>query len=334
MALAASINSSTRIAVEATPGTAPTTGFRQLQSVSLRPTPEVEIQKFKADGQRYTGVAIANREWATAALSGLPDFNELHYFFNMALKKSTPGLVPTATLAYLRNWSPAHNAPNDRDTITAQTINGAFVEAASYGTMDAFGLKADISNSEISGNMLFRRVLDSTNDSASAGTLAATVLPQVPVSSSYWTIAMADTAAGLDAATPLGGGSLPFAFEYNLSSLAGAVFGLDGLLTFQETVELDQTSQLKLTMAYGTVALGLKQAMRTGQRKFIRLEAIGPEIEAGFPYSLTIDMCVLITAKPDDGDNQGAKALTWTFDLAYDATWEKAINVELVNAVS
>ncbi len=334
MALVAKINDSTRVAIESVAGTAPATGYRELQSTSFKPMTDAELQKFKPQGFRFTTTAIETREWSAASIAGIPDFNELHLLFDL-IKKAAPALEAGATDAYKRTYAPSHNAPNTKDTLTTQTINGALIEQASYGTLEAFNLKGDISKSELGGNILFRQVLDSINDSLSAGTLAGGTPPaQVPISSAYWKVYMEDTAAALSGATALGGGALPFAYEFLLSALSGAVFGLDGILTFAETIEIDPTSQLKVTMAYGSVALGLKQTMRNGSKKFIRIEAVGPEIEVGHDYKLTMDFCVLVTAKPDDNENQGAKAMTWTFDIAYDATWGKAYQIDLINAVA
>lgn len=334
MALVANINDSTRVAIESVAGTAPGTGYRELKSTSIKPMLDAELQKFKPQGYRFTTTAIENREWSASAISGIPDFNELQLLLDM-IKKATPALESGASGAYKRTYAPSHNSPNTKDTLTAQTINGSFIEQASYGTLESLNLKGDISKSELGGNILFQQVLDSINDSLSAGTLAGGVPPaQVPISSAYWKVYMENSAAALSGATALGGGSLPFAFEFLLSALSGAVFGLDGILTFAETVETDPTSQLKVTMAYGSVALGLKTAMRAGTKKFIRIEAVGPEIEVGHNYTLTMDFCVLVTAKPDDNENQGAKAMTWTFDVAYDTTWGKAYQIELINAVA
>ena len=64
------------LGAEATPGTIAST-FRRLRALNYRSRPNVNMKKFRPQGEKMNAVSVPTREWATGNISGLMDYNEL-----------------------------------------------------------------------------------------------------------------------------------------------------------------------------------------------------------------------------------------------------------------
>jgi len=75
-------------------------------------------------------------------------------------------------------------------------------------------------------------------------------------------------------------------------------------------------------------------ALRGGEKRFFRILANGPRIASPYDYKLAWDVCGQVREVSEFSDEDGVYGIEWTFDVAYDATWGKAMTVELINRVS
>jgi len=89
----ASVFQAVKIAPEATPGTAPASGYKKLTALGFSPTINPTIKSFRPAGSKYTTVTALNREDSTWALDGLPTYTEIVYPLSSVL---TEALVTAA----------------------------------------------------------------------------------------------------------------------------------------------------------------------------------------------------------------------------------------------
>lgn len=99
-------------------------------------------------------------------------------------------------------------------------------------------------------------------------------------------------------------------------------------------VEIATQPTLSLGLAADSAGRGFVTTKRNGETVFIRLEAIGPEIESGFNHELVIDVAGKIGAHETLGDDDGVYGITLPFTVVRDAGWGKAVEVRLRNAVT
>src|SRR5688572_8610447 len=84
----ASVFQTTKVAVEAVPGTPPASGYKKLTALGFTPTINPMVQSFRPAGQKYTTVTALNREDTTWALDGLPTFTEIVYPLSSVLTEA------------------------------------------------------------------------------------------------------------------------------------------------------------------------------------------------------------------------------------------------------
>ena len=123
--------------------------------------------------------------------------------------------------------------------------------------------------------------------------------------------------------------------ELSIGGRFGQVWPLNSSLSgFDTHVELAPGATLKLLVAADSAGMGLLTPMRSGDKRFIRTKAVGPLADTGHYYTLQMDVCGQVAEVGEFSDEDGIYALEYTFNVAYDATWTKAIEVQLKNLVS
>jgi hypothetical protein len=74
--------------------------------------------------------------------------------------------------------------------------------------------------------------------------------------------------------------------------------------------------------------------MRAGDTKFLRIEAIGQEIESGQDYMLTLDMALKVSDTGGFSDADGVYAIEFSGVGVNDETWGKAFQFTVVNELT
>jgi hypothetical protein len=120
------------LALEATKGTVPTTGWRELGSLSLVPTPQIQAETFKPMGQLWATVGGVNQEHTQYAVEGRGTYTELPFFLAGLLVKTTPNPPPSAVLTRRWTFRPSHATEDDPATYAAQRGTSRRNEEASY----------------------------------------------------------------------------------------------------------------------------------------------------------------------------------------------------------
>ncbi|AZF90300.1 MAG: tail protein [Phage 5P_3] len=173
----------------------------------------------------------------------------------------------------------------------------------------------------------------STPASAIAQTVAggeATEIDEAPILPEDISIYMDDTAAALGT-TLL---TRVLTCNWSLSGRHGPVWPINAAnASFATHVETEPEGTVEMTMEADAVGMGLLTPLRSGAKKFVRIQAVGPEIDTGYCYTLTLDLCLVVTEPGEFSDEDGVYAISPTFRVAHDKTWGKAMQVELTNII-
>ena len=321
----------TRIGVESTPGTAVAASVL-LPSISITPKVAIEKMAIARAGRAFKKALYVVKEYTEAKAEGAPDFNALAYLFASYFGAPTTTDVGAAGDAIQHVFSLISGAELGK-TLTVEHVPGGNGQAFrfAYGVLKSMELGFTRSSSgaeaTFSGDM-FGHTLD-TNATAST----ATELTFAPILPTYVTLFAADTAAGLDTATALEADfqvSLSFGERYapawhirkDLADFAGV------------TVKKEQEIKATLKVAADAAGLAWIDTMRSGGKKYLRVQAEGAEIESGYNYLLKIDLPVMVDEVGDFSDEDGIFAVEYTLQAVDDADLGAVCQATLVNVAA
>lgn len=104
--------------------------------------------------------------------------------------------------------------------------------------------------------------------------------------------------------------------------------------SFAATYEGEPSSEVGLTLGADAVGYGLLTPMRAGDTRYLRIENIGGEIEAGFDYEFVVDLPIKITEVPDESDDDGLETLEYGAELFHDTAMGNAGSIRLRNGLA
>lgn len=321
MAERSSLNQNVQIGVEGTPGT-PVAATRRLQSIGIEPSVSVEKDNFRPIGSKFNALSTLGKEWGESAITGRATYTELQYLFSSVITGATPTTVGTG-----KKWV---FSPKDRDddapkTFTVEHGSSVRADRFAYGLVTEVGITFNRSAIEISGSMLSRAI----EDGIAMTSTGVTALPLIPVLPTEICVYMDDLAADLGETKML----RMISCEFSLGSRFGPVWVLDAANpSFVNHIETEPDLTATITMQADTQGMDLLNNLRSGDSKFLRIEAIGNPIGAGpTTNQLTIDLAGKVSDTGGFSDEDGVYAIEFTLLGVYDATWDKTLEVTLVN---
>lgn len=320
----ATIFQGVQVGVESTPGTA-VAANRKLAATSIEPSIKVTTNKFKPMGTKFTTIAPLGKEWSEAKISGPLTYTDFVYLMASGVAYAAPA-QQGATTAYKWTSTPNHSSEDTTKTFTVEVGSGVRAHKIAYGQVNGLGYTIDREKAEVKGNMIAQQLTDAITMTASPTTVA--LQPVLPTEVCYFAD---DTAAGLGTTKLLR--VLSCEFEFN--DRYGPVWPIDCAVTsFAATVETEPKTTFKIKMAADAVGMGLLTTLRTGAKKFFRVQATGPLIDTPYTYLWQHDLCGVVTDVDEFSDEDGVYMIGWTFDVAYDGTWGKAFEYQVTNAIS
>ena len=326
MAERSTITQVTQIGVEATAGTGVDADLL-LQAVSIEPAIKANVSTFRPIGGKYTTIAALGKEWVEAKISApVACYNHLAYLFSGILAYAAPA-QQGATTAYKWTMTPSQTA---EDTIKTFSVEqGSSVRAGKfyYGLINSLGISFDREKCEVSGTMLGQAYQDGITMTGTPSAIA--VKPVLPTDLCIY---LDTTGAGLGGTklTRVLSGSLDISDRY--SPLWAIDCAVDG---FAAHVETPPTAQLKLLVEADAAGMGVLTPLRSGDKRFARLKWTSGDLAGtGYYYTLQIDLAGVVTDVGEFSDEDGVYAIEWTFDVAYDSTWTKALEVQLTNVLT
>lgn len=308
---------------------------KTLGSLSLALSSEVESSAFRPRGSKYATVVAANKEWATGDLEGAPTYDEVVVPLSSVFSQAEVAAVmdgATPTGAHRWTFSPKTSGADQPVTFTLEQGDGDLAERASHVLFTDFSLEFSRDEVTMSGTAVARRLeRDGVTMTENPTPYADNMTPILP---SQVSLFVADTPEGLDSedarittglsATPEVGGR--FNPVWYLNALEPS------FTTFVEAPEPDFSTELMVEAnAEGLAWAGL---FRTGQTRFLRIQAEGPVIAGTTRYLFQWDMAVKVLEPGEQSDEDGLYAINPTLQVVHDPAWGKATQVTVVNAVS
>lgn len=314
------------IGVEATPGTAVPSTVR-LQGLSLELDTQLELDRFAPMGNLWDTIAAPRQESGSGSVSGFPTYTELPYVFSNVFGAGAI-TTPSGALTTKRwAWKPSSDTPWTPKTWTVRRgMAGNTAESAAYGLMSGVGMSfSRTATPEISGDF-FSYALDYAASIVGTG---LTELPLVPVLPAEVCVYLDPTFAALGT-TRL---TRDFTAAFAIGGLFGPFWALDCTLpSFAGAVPLKPDATATLQLGNDTQGRALVANMRAGTTQYLRIEATGPQIEAGPPvyhHRLRIDAALKVVDAPSRGDSDGLSTLEWSFGIFDDPAFDGAIQVQI-----
>lgn len=318
-----SISQVVQLGVEATPGTA-VAASKRLQSMGIEPSPNLETSQFRPAGSKYNTLSIAGKEWTTAAITGRPVFDEIIY--PLASVLTTP-VVSGAGVAKTWTFTPSAVSEDNPKTFTVEQGSAFRAHRFVQALVTAFSLSFTRDAIEMGGTMLGEAIEDGI-----AMTGAPTVLPLVPVVPATVCVYLDDDFGDLGT-TKL---SRLLALEWGIADRFGPLWTIDcDEDSYAATIEQAPNLTTGMTMEADAAGMGLLVTARAGATKYMRIEAIGPVIDAGpDTYRLRIDMPVKVTETGGFSDEDGVYAVQWSTTGVDDGDFGGPLEVEVVNTTT
>lgn len=331
MAERATIAQAVQIGVETTPGTAVACN-RRLGSIGFNIGPKVETNAQRPIGQKYSNLQILGKEWSEASIEGAPAYTELPYLFSSLFSTGTVTSVMDASTDTMgRKWVFDSNAFGADTPKTFTVEQGSSVRAHRAANLIISDATFNFSREEVTleGTAIGRALEDNITLTSSP-----TMLPQVPVRPTEVTFYLDNTAAGLGT-TKL---TRALSGSFELSSRFGPLWVVDASLpSFVTTIETEPTAQFTLMQEADAQGMASLAALRAGTTKFLRIEAVGPQIYSGGVqvfHKFTLDVAGQVSDVGEFSDEDGVYAIEFTFGSIVDSTWGKAFHAEVITTTS
>lgn len=321
MAERSSLNQNIQIGVETVHGTA-VAATKRLQSVGITPTVKVQKDNFRPIGSKFNALSTLGKEWAEASISGRATYTELQYLFSSVM---TTGVVSTLETG-VSQWvfTPSNRADDTPKTYTVEHGSGIRADKFSYGLVTELGMSFSRNSIEVTGSMMGRAIVDGITMTSSG----VTALDLIPVQPTEVTVYLDDASADLGT-TKL---SRMISGEFRFGSRFGPVWVLDAANpSFVNHIETVPDLSATLTLQADAAGMALLPVLRSGATKFLRIEAIGPLAGATEFYRLTLDLACKVSDTGGFSDADGVYAIQFSAIGVQDATWDKAVEVTLVN---
>jgi len=150
----------------------------------------------------------------------------------------------------------------------------------------------------------------------------------IPILPTQVTAFLDDTAAALGT-TKL---SRLISGTFHLGSRFGPVWVLDAANpAFVNHIETAPDLTATLLLQADLAGMEMLETLRTGDTKFLRIEAIGGVIgTTAEPYRLTIDIAIKISDTGGFSDQDGVYAIEFTGLGVNDGVWDKALQITMV----
>lgn len=163
-----------------------------------------------------------------------------------------------------------------------------------------------------------------------------TTVGSAPIAGRTWTAYIVDTWAALATVTDAEKVDAMYEATVSMDGKYEQDYVMDAdLPSFADVLEADVTYTLGLTVGWTSQARANITSMKNGDVKFIRLESVGPLIEAGINYRATMDFCVTLTNVGEFTTAPNSQAVTLPFEaeLFADPVSGNVSQVELINTV-
>jgi len=291
--------------------------------------PSFDLSTYMATGHKYNLVQEANEEWVDGSMSGAGCYNTLVYPLASAMGSTTPAASGSSTTAKDWIFTPPITGSHVPQTYTFEQGDGVTTaEKFTYGLFTQFGYKFDRKSFEVSGTILAHQLQENITMTASP-----TSVPLAPIVANQVNVYIDDDQASL-------GNTQALKFisgDYSMDSIYGPAWFVNRAnASFSNHVDLAPKATFKIVIEADATGMALLDSVRAGVLKYIRVEAVGPVIDADNTINdtFTHDMAVFI-GKPDQfSDSDGVYAIGFECTVAEDPAWGKSQMFTLTNLIT
>jgi hypothetical protein len=310
----------------ATPGT-PVVGNKQMSALDVEVGPSINFDTFRPAGHKYSTIVSVGKDWAAARLTGKTTYTEIVYPMSSLLGAATIATPSGGTASRSWTFNPATTSADLPSTFTVECGSSVRASKFSYGLVTGLTIPFDRDTMGLSGDMIGQFLTDGIT---MTGTAAAIAL--VPILPKQLTVSMDGTSGSLGSTT-LG---RVLSGEWSLTGRYAPLWVVNAANTSWVThVEVEPTATFKLLVEADAEGGTILTAARAGTTKFLRLRGVGDVIEAGsINYRLTMDVAGKVENVTPYQDKDGVYAQEFTFRMCHDASWGKALTVEVINSLT
>ena len=324
-----------QVGLETTPGTTvPATVVLSSMDIESKVMNNTDI--FRPTGFKYPTIAAQEREWTEGTMKGQPTYTELVYPLSSIINKAPPtqyndGLTPTSV--YKWTFESSTTAPDTAATYTFEQGSSVRAHGFSNGVFSEYSLNFTREKVDMAGKLLGTAVTDPVTL-----TPALSPIPLVPIQATHLSVFLDLTSVAL------GTTKMPrlFDFKYDLTNRYGAVWVVDSSQpSYVAVVELVPKQTVKVIVEADAAGMALLTLLRNDNTRFMRVLAKGGTLYNTGSFALTPityryqqDMAVKVTNVGTFSDQQGVYAIEFEFEVMHDATWGKAMHIEIDNKVA
>jgi hypothetical protein len=319
----ASLTQGVQVGVEVTPGTT-VAANKKFISIGIESAIKIDPQRFRPMGQKFASQVVPGKEWVEANIDGVGSYTEVIWFLSSLLvTPSAPATLDTSAKKW--TFTPSATAEDTVKTLTVEQGGVVRAHKFGYGLVTELEFKFNRDTVAISGSMIGQRITDSITLTA-----GPTTPPEVPIIPTEVDVYVDPTSGAL------GTTKLTRCLEATVSigDRFNPVWVLNSANTsFVAHVENEPKAEAKLLLEADSVGMGILTNMRAGSTQFLRVLATSATLAGATTqkYSLQIDAAIKVKDVSDFSDEDGVYAIEWTFEIVYDTTWTKAIEVQVVN---
>ena len=313
--------------VESVPGTG-VAANKLLDTFEMQFEAQGESQLYKPMGQKFVTTQVAPAQRTTQASFNAPaTYTQIAYPLSSVMRVATITTPSGGTNSRKWLFDITANSADTFKTFTIEQGDGDRAQKFTYGFCNEFKLEFSKQEIKMSGAFMGREIQDDVTITGSPTAIAI-----VPITPQSVTVKLADTQAGLAAASAL---TIDVSAAFSLGNRQKAQHRLDGTTTFSSIVEQSPDCTLSLVLDADDVGYGGPLAKLTsGAQQFIRIAGTGAIIEGSIPYEFQLDFCGAVKSYPKTGDSEGALTAEWEFQAFKDATWGKAVELYVVNTLT
>lgn len=320
----ATIFQGVQLGVETVPGTA-VAANKKLLATSFMFSPAPEVSFFRPNGNKFNTIASLDFEMTEGDIEGQMSYTDLTYLFSSLITTDTPAASGTTGQEWV--FTSDSDGPDTPKTYTIEQGSSVRAQEAAHGIITGLTLTWSNDGTEVGGTWIGKAISDGITMTA-----APTEIALQPVLRTETLVYIEDDPDDLDAATPL---ARLLSIEWSLTDRFAPIRVINGTSTFPAVIESEPTGEITFMVQADDEGMGFLPDLRAGTTKFVRIQAIGPQIGAGpATYELTIDTAIKLQEPGELHDEDGVFAVEWTGQFVHDGTWGKAFNISLINALT
>lgn len=280
-----------------------------LPSLSISASPQLTSSRFRPQGLKLDSLVVPGQRWTEGSVEGRLTYNEIVYPLASLLGNVTPSTPAGATNS--REWQFAMNT-GSAATYRSYTMEvGSSTRAAKFthGVFTELNLEFSPTEVTLGGSVIGQKYTDDISLTGSPTKIAL-----APVDPNDVTIYIDSSAANLGTTAM----TRVFAASFGLSGVFSPVWTIDSSVSsWTALVEQAPDATLSMTFAADAVGMGFLSVFESGATRYVRIEALGGEIETGHNYLIRMDMAVKCEQVSLD-DQDGVMGAAWDMRLVDD----------------